>query len=121
MSKNNLTRYNASTENLIITFLLLYKRESDVDCSTLNLPSTLNQEKEFMRKEAYEQLSEDAKEIVQLIFSSRKEVLELITTEKFKSISKNLIQKYLLKYRRWKKEKINKAFRELSRYTNQLE
>jgi len=57
---------------------------------------TLTPEKILIRKQSFNSLSEEAKEVIQLILNSPSEILDLLKTPKQKRITKVKIRKYLI-------------------------
>lgn len=76
-------------------------------------------EKEYIKKEAYEKLPQEAHEVISTILNSPDEILELITTPRFGMVSKRLLKKYFLK-RGWKERKVDKVFFQLRVYVNEF-
>jgi len=128
IKKNYYSVYNPSEFDLQLICNLLFNVHSQVEYSelpwkdelTLILESKLNQENEFFKKEAFENLSSEAKEVVNIVLNSPDEILQLICTSKFGMYSKDLLKKYLHKNKGWENKKIKKVFRELSKYVNAM-
>lgn len=84
------------------------------------LPSRNNQEEELIKRDLLQHLSEEAKEIISLLFKSPAEVLESLMPPKYKGTSTEVGEKYSKELLRkklisdgWKTKKINKVFSEL--------
>lgn len=80
----------------------------------------LTPEETMIRKEAATNLSDDAKEVVRLIFSSSDQVCNAIRCPKADKISKKRIFSYLRKEKRWSEKKIQRCFDELRIYVSSL-
>jgi hypothetical protein len=87
---------------------------------TIILPSRSNPEKEFMKKELADNLSEEAKEIVRIILNGPSEIVSTFFTDAYNCISK---AKILIFFRKtgWKKKTINQAFDELKEFTKNID
>jgi hypothetical protein len=131
MKKNYYSAYNPSNFDLQMVCNLLFNVNSQVEYSelpwmnkneekTFMLESELNQESELFKKEAFENLSFEAKEVISIILNSPDEILQLICTSKFGMYSKRLLIKYLHKNKGWENKKIEKTFREITYYVNAL-
>lgn len=66
-----------------------------------------NVEKEVMFKELIEDLPEDSKTVVQAIFDTPREIMEVLGITK---ITKNAIFRYFIEIKNWKQTKILNAF-----------
>lgn len=75
-----------------------------------------NAETELIKKDCFEHLSNEAKEICNLIFNSSAEVLALIKSPTYNRISQSRIKK-LLKKRGWEELTIYRSFKELTEMT----
>lgn len=58
---------------------------------------TISAERAIIKKEAFENLSNEAKELIQIILNSPTEILEALATPKSKRITKNSIFQHLSK------------------------
>ena len=132
MKKNYYNQYNPSDQTLEMTYNLFFTDYGEVpyfelstfkegDYEGFSLPSNNNQEKEYIRKELFQQLSAEAKEVIDIIINAPTEILELITTSKFKLFSKNKIRDYFHQHKGWKKQRVDKVFREITNYVDNLE
>lgn len=112
-------KYNPPAEVLITVYQLFYT-DAEIPYKDISF-SKSNQEKEYLHREAYQTLSEDAKEVIRTILSSQKEVLDMILTKKFRHYSKNLLINYFRNYRKWSAKRTQKAFVELRNFADQME
>lgn len=123
MKKNYLTRYNPSDYSLTMAFQLLFTLNGQVELSEETIgvpPSEDNPERTIIKKDLFEKLSKESKEIVETVLNAPKEVDDVLRTEKYGLFSKNLIKQFFLR-KGWRKEKISKAFKELKTYTENLD
>ena len=98
-----------------------YHSEADNDyLGSIILPSPLdNPETKMIKRENYENLSNNAKEAIELVLNSPKEILDLFITPKRKKISKRLLGKWLSKC--WKsKLLVEHTFKEIQEWVNKL-
>lgn len=67
------------------------------------------------KKEAFDNLSNEAKEIIDIIFNSSQEVINTIKCDFYKEeqISLTKLHKYIKKVKNWTHPKINNAFNEI--------
>ena len=84
------------------------------------LPSKENTERSFFKKEMIENLSNESKDIIRLIFSSPSEVLQEITSPVHECVSKQRIKNFLLQ-KGWKRVKIEKSFSEIRKFVIEME
>jgi hypothetical protein len=70
------------------------------------------QENLVMKKEAYTQLSSEAKEVIEMIFNAPAEILECFMAPKYNKVSKNQIKNYLL-INGWNPNIVRNCFAEL--------
>lgn len=128
MKKNYYSQYNPSEVDLLTAYNLMFGKEGQISYSELPwgdseqfiLPSDSNQEKSFLRREAFEKLSDEAKEVIDVLLNSSGEILQIICTSKFGMYSKRLLKKYFHENKGWKNKKIEKTFREITHYVNAL-
>ena len=93
------------------------------ECKDLESPSselilksdTLSQEKQLLKKEAYDRLSNEAKEVIDLIINSPDEILQLFITPKRRLLSCSLLKQILSDS--WKSKFIvEEVFQEIKRW-----
>lgn len=78
-----------------------------------------NPEQILLRKEAWENLSTEAKEIIEVILDSPAEILEMLKTPKRRLLTKRSIRKYFRS--RWNSKFIaDMTIKEISVWANQL-
>ena len=78
-----------------------------------------NPEKEFMKRESYERLSDEAKEVIDIVLNSPQEIIDFFTTSKQRKISASLLKNILIKT--WKSKFIvENVFHELRQFVNGL-
>lgn len=83
------------------------------------LPSTIDPEKELIKKDNYSKLSVEAKEIINIILNSPQEVLELFITPKRKNISLVKLKEILIKS--WNSTiLVESAFKEIKEWVRKL-
>jgi hypothetical protein len=93
--------------------------ENDCEEEGIILEAVSNPEHDFMKKESYERLSDEAKEVIDIVLNSPNEILELFTTPKQQKISAALLKNVLSKT--WKSRFIvENVFKELKQWVNQL-
>lgn len=81
--------------------------------------NTPDPERLLLKKEAFENLSEEAKEIINTILYSSSEALELLKTPKKKLLTKGSVAKYFFK--KWHSRFITElTIREIQRWLKQL-
>jgi hypothetical protein len=90
---------------------LSFDSESTIEDSLVH--QEINPEAFLIKKDCFQKLSKESKEVISIIFNSPREVLELITSKQYKIISKKTIQKFLLENRGWSKRKVSRCFEEL--------
>lgn len=78
-------------ENYIRAFHALYGEYTDCVELCSSLP---NPEQTLLRKESYEKLSAEAKEMISIILNSPAEIIEMLLTPKQKRITKRYVKKY---------------------------
>jgi len=79
----------------------------------------LEKEKTEEKKKKFQSLSDEAKQVIQMVLNTPTEIVDLIFTEKLKKISKNKIA--LMLQRQWKDKKyVNKVISELEEYVKIL-
>lgn len=123
------TRYNPSDETLLMVCNLMFNPTAVVEYSELvdedgkprgfALKSNHDQERDYARKEAYDSLTKEAKEVITLVLNTPKEVLSEIVSPKFGLLTKRTLKKYLMKHG-WRERKVDKVFSELSIFVNSL-
>lgn len=128
---NYYSQYNPSEEALQMAYNLMFTQSGEIPYLELSnfkeeeyrgftLPAKDNPEENYSKKEIFQRLSGEAKEVVETILNAPSEIIELITTNKFGLYSKELIQKYFVG-KGWKRRKVLKAFEELTAYTSCLD
>ena len=103
-------------ENYIRAFYALYGEYTDnVDlCSSLPNP-----EQVLLRKESYEKLSAEAKEMIGIILYAPAEILEMLLTPKQKRVTKRCVKKYFATI--WMSKFITDiTIKEVTRWVNRL-
>lgn len=132
-NKNFFTSCRLKEEDFILVFNLIFRNEGQMEYFEGDLPkedkfnnlriglsSRPIQEERYIKKESFEMLSEEAKEVIETVLNSPDEILDFFLTSKIGMYSKRLIKKYFYKNRGWKKKKIDKVFRELSLYVDSM-
>ena len=84
------------------------------------LPGSLNQEREVIKKDLFTQLSNEAKEVINIIFNSPNEILETFKTPKYNLVSRKKILDHLIS-NGWNPKCIKKVFKELKIFVMNLE
>jgi hypothetical protein len=74
----------------------------------------------LLRKEAFRELSEEAKETALLILETPSELLSSIFTEKYNMFSRRRLRKFLRKRNGWTQQKTKKVLKELNFYTKEI-
>jgi len=131
MSKNYLSQYSPSEQSLEIAFNLFFTTQGEVeylelsstqedDYKGFSLCGKYNQEEELIRKDIFNHLSKEAKEVALTVINAPTEIIEVITTDALGMYSKKLLKKYFRKEKGWKKLKVEKVFKELTTYANNL-
>lgn len=127
MKKNYYSQYNPSEVDLLTAYNLMFGNGQVAyselpwgDSEQLILPSDSNQEESYLRKEAFEKLSDEAKEVINVLLNSSGEILQMICTSKFGMHSKRLLEKYFHENKGWKNKKIEKTFKEITHYVNAM-
>lgn len=77
-------------------------------------------EREMIKKDLFQCLSHDAKEIVALILNGPNEIFESFFTSKYHCVSKDLIRKHL-KRKGWSYKKIMAGFAEIRDFTKEID
>ncbi len=125
----NVDNYSNTDLSLEVVYNLMFTSYGEISYMELStfgdeqnfvLPGHFNQEEEYLKKEAFEKLSREAKQVIDIVLNSSSEILEKFKTSKYNLYSKELLKGYLKEKFQWKKPKIDKVFVELSTYTNQL-
>lgn len=92
--------------------------QSEIEGSII-LPSPTNPESEILKRENYNELSDEAKEVIHIILNSPKEVIELFLTPTRKQMSKRMLKDALIKC--WKSAFIvEQVFKEITKWVNNL-
>jgi len=121
MRKKYFAQYNPSEESLELVYNLLYNKDAVIEYSELTMtPSPLNQEKEYMKKEAFEQLSKESREVINTILNCSAEVYAMITTKDFGICSMRTLRDYFMHKKKWAGRKVDKSFSEIIRYVNAM-
>jgi hypothetical protein len=79
---------------------------------------SLSPEETFIEKESYQNLSEEAKDVISLIIGAPQEILDCFTTPKYNKISKERIAQFLSKNLRWDKKRISFCFQEIREFVS---
>jgi hypothetical protein len=125
----NTDNYSNTDLSLEIAYNLMFTNHGEIsymelstfgDEKNFTLPSHFNQEEEYLKKEAFEKLSKEAKDVINIVLGSPAEILEKFKTSKYNLYSKELLKRYLKEKFNWKKPKMDRVFVELASYTNQL-
>jgi hypothetical protein len=93
---------------------------NDPALSDQNLMTSRPQEWLLQRKESYEELSEEAKEVAELILTVPTELLSYMVTKKYKSFSLRRLRKFLRKRNGWSRKKTKQVLSELKKYTKEI-
>lgn len=135
MKKNYYSAYNPTKMDLLIAFNLYCSDKGEIPYSetelfdeegnkwsTISLPTgLLNQEEIYFRKEAFDNLSDEAKEVINTVLNAPDEILSHFVTSKFGFYSRVRLMKYYQKYRKWKWKNIEKIFKEIGVYLDSIE
>jgi hypothetical protein len=70
-------------------------------------------EKEFLKKEAFDNLSKDCLHIMELVLESPSDIFGIFLTEKQERPTKTRIRQYLARREKWVHTRIDNAFNEL--------
>jgi hypothetical protein len=117
LSEHNwLTAYQISFKNGID----VYDESPGEFEKTIILPSKSNPEKEFMKKELADNLSEEAKEIVRIILNGPSEIVSTFFSDTYNCVSKARILIFFRK-KGWKRKVIRTAFNELKEFTKNID
>jgi hypothetical protein len=120
------TAYNVVWGQAFLSYAETFQEDEKGVCFIL--PSPVNIEKNLINKDLIRNLSEEAIEVIKLLLTSPKEVLEELMPEKYKGAttecgekySKEKIRKRLLKLH-WSPRKIDRTFQELRVFVTELE
>lgn len=78
------------------------------------------QESILLRKEAFEELSEEAKETALLILETPWELLNFLFTNKYELFSRRRLRYFLCKRNGWSMDKTKKVLKELRMYVKKI-
>lgn len=84
------------------------------------LQSNSNVEDYIIKKDAVANLSNEAKDVINMIFKGPEDFLKEISTPKYNCVSKNLLIKKLISIG-WERNKIKKVFDELKNFVSTFE
>ena len=110
--KNIIHLLSISNENNFINF------ESAKLISDLKMKPI--QESVIIRREAFTNLSEEAKETALLILETPSELLGILFTSKYNIFSKRQLRKFLCKRNGWDKKKTKSVLEELRMYSKEI-
>jgi|WetSurSiteA1Bulk_404760.scaffolds.fasta_scaffold23949_5 hypothetical protein len=96
--------------------LSIYSKD---DIVGMTLPSKSNPEKDMIKKQIYDLLSNEAKEIIDVVINSPNEILSTLTKPVYNNIGKRSIKKFL-RTKGWKWRVIDKAINELENYVEEI-
>jgi hypothetical protein len=85
-----------------------------IDDTIIELPSP---EKILMKREAYTNLSQEAKEVIEMIFRCPQEIMECFMTPKYHKISKKKVLEYLITAMGWTPKRVSRCFAELKEFS----
>jgi hypothetical protein len=71
----------------------------------------------LLRKEAFRDLSSEAKEVVLLVLNAPQEILDCFFAPKYHKISKEKIGQFLVQQRGWKRRIVDRCFQELKEFS----
>ena len=80
-----------------------------------------NPEKELIRKEFIISLSKRGKEVIEVIFNSPAEVLNIFLSKKGTFIRREKLKDYLVHKKGWKYREVEEVFQELSEYVKDID
>jgi len=75
----------------------------------------------LIKKEAFLNLSCEAKEVILLILNAPQEILDCFFTAKYHKISKDKIWKFLVENKKWNKKVVDRCFKELRDFSSQID
>jgi len=75
----------------------------------------------LIKKEAFLNLSEEAKEVILLIFNAPQEILDCFFTAKYHKISRDKIYQFLIQNKHWNRKVVNRCFKELKDFSSQID
>lgn len=130
MQKNYYNQYNPKERDLELVFNLMFTQKGEIPYLELSnfedgenrgftLPSVDNPEFYLLKKESFQKLSYEAREVIKTILDAPTEITELITTNVFGLYSKKLIKKYFLD-KGWKRKLLDNVFNELATFASDL-
>jgi len=73
-------------------------------------------EKEVIKNDTYQKLSQEAKEVIQIVLNTPSEILEIIATPKLAKIKPEKLRDYL--HMTYSKRVVRRIYRELKRFTS---
>jgi hypothetical protein len=82
---------------------------------------SLSPEKILMKREAYTNLSQEAKEVIEMIFRCPQEIMECFMTPKYHKISKKKILEYLITAMGWTPKRVSRCFTELKEFSSSFD
>lgn len=92
---------------------------TEEDDDSIILRSTTDPEKEVMKRDSYEKLSDEAKEVIDIVLNAPQEIAALFQTPKTRKVSARLLKNVLV--RTWKSQFIvDSIFKELRKWTQSL-
>ena len=91
-----------------------FTRGELLESTTISSPEEI-----LLKKEAFLSMSQEAKEIVQLIFNAPQEIIDCFMTETYEKVSKKKIKEYLI-INGWHPNTVKKCFGELREFTTNL-
>lgn len=80
---------------------------------------TTNPEKAFIKKEAAEALSKEARDIISIVLKAPQEIVDSLYSQKYKRMSKTRVKQVLLRIG-WEKPVIDSAFKEIAGFVEVL-
>jgi len=109
---NNSTLY---TEWNILNVISASNESNYVDESEIFLiDETVNPEKDLIKKESYQNLSDEAKQVIDICLNAPMEIMNQLKSPIFGVVSKNSLLKYFRKI--WKRQKTFSVFQEVSEF-----
>lgn len=118
-----LTAYETATKGMIELDEPIHvdHRGSGGDVKTYRIDTMespiVSQESILIKKDAYLALSQEAKEVIEIIFNAPKEILECFVTDTYDKVSKRKIKNWLLT-QGWNRKKVRFCFAELRDFSS---
>jgi hypothetical protein len=93
---------------------------SDVEIDNLMMNKNFPQENLLLRKDAFRELSEEAKEVIEIILHIPAELLMYSITEKYGFFSLKRFRRFMRRRNGWTRKKTLEVFRELREYSKEI-